>query len=193
MKKTLKILGIVLILIVLLAAYNFSIAATGKVNENNIRMRKEPNTTSAIITNLYKNDEVEVLEKTGDWYKIKYEGKVGYMRSDLIDITSGTVVDAAVVASTAPTPTTTQTAGTTTTETTTSTTAETATSSATTAEKKEYTLKVDTSIKTYPVMYARNKVDVKKGEKVEKVEELRKWIKVKKDTSEGWILSTEIE
>lgn len=193
MKKTLKILGIVLILIVLLAAYNFSIAATGKVNENNIRMRKEPNTTSAIITNLYKNDEVEVLEKTGDWYKIKYEGKVGYMRSDLIDITSGTVVDAAVAASTAPTPTTTQTAGTTTTETTTSTTAETATSSATTAEKKEYTLKVDTSIKTYPVMYARNKMDVKKGEKVEKKEELGKWIKVKKDTSEGWILSTEIE
>ena len=193
MKKTLKILGIVLILIVLLAAYNFSIAATGKVNENNIRMRKEANTTSAIITNLYKNDEVEVLEKTGDWYKIKYEGKVGYMRSDLIDITSGTVVDAAVVASTAPSPTTTQTAGTTTTETTTSTTAETATSSATTAEKKEYTLKVDTSFKTYPVMYARNKMDVKKGEKVEKKEELGKWIKVKKDTSEGWILSTEIE
>ena len=179
MKKTLKILGIVLILIVLLAAYNFSIAATGKVNENNIRMRKEPNTISAIITNLYKNDEVEVLEKTGDWYKIKYEGKVGYMRSDLIDITSGTVVDAAVVASTAPTPT--------------STTAETATSSATTAEKKEYTLKVDTSIKTYPVMYARNKMDVKKGEKVEKKEELGKWIKVQKDTSEGWILSTEVE
>ena len=193
MKKTLKILGIVLILIVLLAAYNFSIAATGKVNENNIRMRKEPNTTSAIITNLYKNDEVEVLEKTGDWYKIKYEGKVGYMRSDLIDITSGTVVDAAVVASTAPSPTTTQTAGTTTTETTTSTTAETETSSATTTEKKEYTLKVDTSIKTYPVMYARNKIDVKKGEKVEKKEELGKWIKVKKDTSEGWILSTEVE
>ena len=52
---------------------------------------------------------------------------------------------------------------------------------------------MDTSIKTYPVMYARNKMDVKKGEKVEKKEELGKWIKVKKDTSEGWILSTEIE
>lgn len=183
MKKTFKIMAICAVVITIIA-YNVVIAATGKVNENNIRMRKEPNTTSAIITNLYKNDEVEVLEKTGDWYKIKYEGKVGYMRSDLIDITSGTVVDAAVAASTAPTPTTTQTAGTTTTETTTSTTA---------AEKKEYTLKVDTSIKTYPVMYARNKMDVKKGEKVEKKEELGKWIKVKKDTSEGWILSTEIE
>ena len=185
MKKTLKILGIVLILIVLLAAYNFSIAATGKVNENNIRMRKEPNTTSAIITNLYKNDEVEVLERTGDWYKIKYEGKVGYMRSDLIDITSGTVVDAAAATSA-----TTSTTTTTETTTSTSTSAETVT---TTVEKKEYTLKVDTSIKTYPVMYERNKMDVKKGEKVEKKEELGKWIKVKKDTSEGWILSTEIE
>ena len=190
MKKTLKILGIVLILIVLLAAYNFSIAATGKVNENNIRMRKEPNTTSAIITNLYKNDEVEVLEKTGDWYKIKYEGKVGYMRSDLIDITSGTVVDAASTSTTTTTP------ATPTTETQTPTTAPTTsetTATGTTTEKKEYTLKVDISIKTYPVMYARNKMDVKKGEKVEKKEELGKWIKVKKDTSEGWILSTEIE
>lgn len=186
MKKTLKILGIVLILIVLLATYNFAIAATGKVNESNIRMRKEPNTKSDVIKNLYKNDEVEVLEKTGDWYKIKYEGKEGYMRSDLIDIISGTVVDASAT-TTKPVETTT------TTTQTSSTTAETATSSATTAEKKEYTLKVDTSIKTYPVMYARNKIDVKKGEKVEKKEELGKWIKVKKDTSEGWILSTEVE
>lgn len=192
MKKTFKIMAICAVVITIIA-YNVVIAATGKVNESNIRMRKEPNTKSDVIKNLYKNDEVEVLEKTGEWYKIKYDGKVGYMRSDLIDITSGTVVDAAVAASTAPSPTTTQTAGTTTTETTTSTTAETATSSATTAEKKEYTLKVDTSIKTYPVMYARNKMDVKKGEKVEKKEELGKWIKVKKDTSEGWILSTEIE
>ena len=184
MKKTFKIMAICAVVITIIA-YNVVIAATGKVNESNIRMRKEPNTKSDVIKNLYKNDEVEVLEKTGEWYKIKYDGKVGYMRSDLIDITSGTVVDAAVAASTAPSPTTTQTAGTTTTETT--------TSSATTAEKKEYTLKVDTSIKTYPVMYARNKMDVKKGEKVEKKEELGKWIKVKKDTSEGWILSTEIE
>lgn len=185
MKKTLKILGIVLILIVLLEAYNFAIAATGKVNESNIRMRKEPNTKSDVIKNLYKNDEVEVLEKTGDWYKIKYEGKEGYMRSDLVDIISGTVVDASAT-TTKPVETTT-----TTTQTSSSTSVEAAT--ATTVVKKEYTLKVDTSIKTYPVMYARNKIDVKKGEKVEKIEELGKWIKVKKDTNEGWILSTEVE
>ena len=93
MKKTLKVVLIFLGIMSIIIVNNIAIAATGKVNDNNIRMRKEPNTTSEIITNLYKNDEVEILEKTGDWYKIKYEKKVGYMRADLINITSGTVTD----------------------------------------------------------------------------------------------------
>ena len=182
MKKQLKIILAFLIMVVIVTATaNIVIAATGKVNDNNIRMRKEPNTTSEIITNLYKNDSVEVLEKTGNWYKIKYDGKVGYMRADLIDITSGTVTDAAA-AQTKPETTTQQ-------QTTTPQTQETTQ----TVEKKEYVLKEDGNIKTYPVMYARNKLTVKKGEKVEKTEELGKWIKVKKDNTIGWILSTEVE
>ena len=179
MKKQLSIILAFLIISVIVIA-NIAIAATGKVNDNNIRMRKEPNTTSEIITNLYKNDSVEVLEKTGNWYKIKYDGKIGYMRADLIDITSGTVTDAAA-AQTKPETTTQQQTTTQTPETT------------QTVEKKEYVLKEDGNIKTYPVMYARNKLTVKKGEKVEKTEELGKWIKVKKDNTIGWILSTEVE
>ena len=179
MKKQLKIILAFLIISVIVTA-NIVIAATGKVNDNNIRMRKEPNTTSEIITNLYKNDSVEVLEKTGNWYKIKYEGKVGYMRADLIDITSGTVTDASA-AQIKPETTTQQQTTTQTPETT------------QTVEKKDYVLKEDGNIKTYPVMYARNKLTVKKGEKVEKTEELGKWIKVKKDNTIGWILSTEVE
>ena len=180
MKKQLKIILAFFIIAVIVTA-NIVIAATGKVNDNNIRMRKEPNTTSEIITNLYKNDSVEVLEKTGSWYKIKYEGKVGYMRADLIDITSGTVTDASA-AQTKPETTTQQ-------QTTTPQTQETTQ----TVEKKEYVLKEDGNIKTYPVIYARNKLTVKKGEKVEKTEELGKWIKVKKDNTVGWILSIEVE
>ena len=182
MKKQLRIiLAFLIISVIVTATANIVIAATGKVNDNNIRMRKEPNTTSEIITNLYKNDSVEVLEKTGNWYKIKYDGKVGYMRADLIDITSGTVTDTAA-AQTKPETTTQQ-------QTTTPQTQETTQ----TVEKKEYVLKEDGNIKTYPVMYARNKLTVKKGEKVEKTEELGKWIKVKKDNTIGWILSTEVE
>lgn len=181
MKKTLKVVLVFLGIMSIIIANNIAIAATGKVNDNNIRMRKEPNTTSEIITNLYKNDEVEVLEKTGDWYKIKYEKKVGYMRADLINITSGTVTDN----TSNPTTQTQQTEKT-----------ENEKPDQTevqTTEKKEYIVKEDTNIKTYPVIYARNKVVIKKGEKVEKIEELGKWIKVKKDNNTGWILINEVE
>ena len=62
MKKQLRIiLAFLIISVIVTATANIVIAATGKVNDNNIRMRKEPNTTSEIITNLYKNDSVEVL------------------------------------------------------------------------------------------------------------------------------------
>ena len=181
MKKTLKVVLIFLGIMSIIIANNIAIAATGKVNDNNIRMRNEPNMTSEIITNLYKNDEVEVLEKTGDWYKIKYEKKVGYMRADLINITSGTVTDN----TSKPTTQTQQTEK--------PENEKPAQTDGQTTEKKEYIVKEDTNIRTYPVIYARNKVVVKKGEKVEKIEELGKWIKVKKDNNTGWILINEVE
>ncbi len=151
MKKTLKVVLVFLGIMSIIIANNIAIAATGKVNDNNIRMRKEPNTTSEIITNLYKNDEVEVLEKTGDWYKIQTQ----QTEKTENEKPAQTEVQ--------------------------------------TTEKKEYTVKEDTNIKTYPVIYARNKVVIKKGEKVEKIEELGKWIKVKKDNNTGWILINEVE
>ena len=157
----------------------------GKVNDNNIRMRKEANTKSEIITNLYKDDKVEILEKDGIWYKIKYEGKVGYMRADLIDVTSGTVPNA-----TTPEASTTQVQ---TQENTQQETTNPVQTPETTVTKKEYIVKLDTKIKTYPVIYSRDKEEIKKGEKIEKVEELGKWIKIKKNTTIGWVLSTELE
>ena len=184
MKKQLKIILAFLIMAVIVTA-NIVIAATGKVNDNNIRMRKEANTKSEIITNLYKDDKVEILEKDGIWYKIKYEGKVGYMRADLIDVTLGTVPNA-----TTPEASTTQVQ---TQENTQQETTNPVQTPETTVTKKEYIVKLDTKIKTYPVIYSRDKEEIKKGEKIEKVEELGKWVKIKKNTTIGWVLSTELE
>ena len=126
-------------------------------------MRKEANTKSEIITNLYKDDKVEILEKDGIWYKIKYEGKVGYMRADLIDVTSGTVPNA-----TTPEASTTQEK---TPENTQQETSNPVQTTETNVTKKEYIVKLDTKIKTYPVIYSRDKEEIKKGEKIEKLEE----------------------
>ena len=47
-------------------------AETGTVTTDGLRMRKEASTDSEIITSLNTNATVEIIEKTGDWYKVKY-------------------------------------------------------------------------------------------------------------------------
>ena len=42
------------------------------------------------VTQDYK---VEVLEKVGEWYKIKYNGVTGYMSSDYVSVRKGVEVD----------------------------------------------------------------------------------------------------
>lgn len=59
-------------------------ATTGKVNVDATRIREENNTSSNIITNIYEGDEVEILEDNGDWYKIKYGSKTGYVKKEFI-------------------------------------------------------------------------------------------------------------
>lgn len=68
-------------------------STTGVINYDTVRVRKDPEPdlkktkTYALVS---IGDKVEVLEKTGDWYKITctYEGKkvTGYVREDLIDV-----------------------------------------------------------------------------------------------------------
>ena len=56
-----------------------SFAVTGEVTEITVNMRKEPSTNSKKIMYVTQDDKVEVLEKVGEWYKIKFKGKTGYV------------------------------------------------------------------------------------------------------------------
>lgn len=88
--KIFKVFILTIILIILLT--NISIAVPGKVNDSNVRVRSGPSTEGTeTLANLYLNDPVDVIEKTGDWYKIKTKsGIVGYMYADFINV-SGNV------------------------------------------------------------------------------------------------------
>lgn len=59
-------------------------AATATVSVSAARLREEANTTSNILTNIYKGEKVEILEKDGEWYKVKYGNNVGYLKNNLI-------------------------------------------------------------------------------------------------------------
>jgi len=61
-------------------------AETGKVNVSATRLREEKDVNSNILTNIYENDTVEILEESGDWYKVKYDGKTGYVKKEYITL-----------------------------------------------------------------------------------------------------------
>lgn len=87
-KKNIKsILIIAIIGIFSLVFFNKSFAAnTAKVTVETANIRKEANSTSNILEQVSQNQEVEIIEKSGDWYKIKYKGIQGYLRKDLLSV-----------------------------------------------------------------------------------------------------------
>lgn len=71
-----------------LKAENFN--ATGKVTGNGCRMRSRPNTSSSILGTYYSGTKMTVIGINNGWYKVQYNGKTGYMRSDLMTIVGNT-------------------------------------------------------------------------------------------------------
>ena len=62
----------------------YSKAKTKYVNSNSIYVRKEPSTTAGIVTSLTKNSEVTVIGEIDVWYKVKVDGKEGYIAQRLL-------------------------------------------------------------------------------------------------------------
>ena len=59
--------------------------STGVVNTETARMRAESNTTSNIVALVSQDEKVEILEKSGDWYKVKYKDNTGYIYAQYVD------------------------------------------------------------------------------------------------------------
>ena len=49
-------------------------------------MREGPGTDTEILTTAYRNDYVVILESEGDWYKVIYNLREGYMHSDYLTV-----------------------------------------------------------------------------------------------------------
>lgn len=148
-----------------------SFAATATVDVTAARLREEANTTSNVLTNIYKGEKVEILEKQGEWYKVKYGSKVGYLKNNLIKEDSASDVN------------------TTNTE---------KDSSVSTYENTENTdstkviVNSNTNIRYQPNMMSNIIVQIESGKELTKGLELGKWIKVSDGAIEGWILKAKV-
>lgn len=82
MNQMKKILIITIIFYMFLITFSF--ASTATIDVTAARLREEASTNSNVLTKIYKGEEVEILEKQGEWYKVKYEKNVGYLKNNLI-------------------------------------------------------------------------------------------------------------
>lgn len=63
----------------------YEAAAKGIVNAETLNIRTDAGTNYAIIEQLNKGDQVSVLEKRGDWYKVDFEGLRGWAYGGAIE------------------------------------------------------------------------------------------------------------
>ena len=89
MKKYIKkliILLIIIAIIITLLCVKVNATTKGVVTEEIVNVRQTPSKEAKIVMYVSVNDKVEILEKDGDWYKIKYKNKEGYVFSDFIKV-----------------------------------------------------------------------------------------------------------
>ena len=174
-------------------------AATGKVNEETVRLRKEPNTSSTILDQLDKNDEVEILEQEDGWYKVKAQTEqgmvTGYISEKLIDVENSTTSNNDENKKTEPEEKPEESVETTTTdvkqeneittEMPTDTVPEVRPTSNNIEENNQYTIQQEISIKRLPLINSKEKYKITGNIMV--VEIINNWVKIESDTQCGWI------
>jgi hypothetical protein len=79
---------------VLLSSYIYAQASFGKINDNNVRMRESNTIDSNILTQLQKNQSVEIIQTIDSddkdfidykWIKVKTDNKIGYVYGKYVD------------------------------------------------------------------------------------------------------------
>ena len=195
MKTLKKILFITFFIICILS--NIVLAKTGKVNIEAARVRQEANTTSNIITVIYEDDEVEILEESGDWYKVKYKNDTGYVKKAFItenkkNSSSNSIstnvanIASTIVLNTTNTTNTTQEEPSTPKD-------EPQNSSELPADGTTLVINSETYVKVLPNFSSNNIVKFEASKQVQKLAEINNWIQVTDGEYAGWILKVKVQ
>ena len=91
--KRLLMLGLVLVVIVeLLGTVTFQTearelkSAIGTVTAETLRLRSEPSISGSVIGTAYRNDKVVVIRQEGEWYRVIFNLKTGYMHRNYLKL-----------------------------------------------------------------------------------------------------------
>jgi len=159
---------------------------TGIVNENVVYVRKSATTDSNILTYVTKEDKVDVIEKDGDWYKIKYKDTTGYIYSKYINVDESKVepaeVETNINSETTAEPETTET----------STESETNIESNNNVPAKLY-IENETNLKIIPNITSSTIYIAQENKEISIVEQIGQWSYIKVDEVTGWVKTDKIK
>ncbi|MBZ9636854.1 C40 family peptidase [Clostridium sp. FP1] len=93
MKKRIALI----VMILTMVSSQIAAADSGVVNTDSLRVRQNPSLSSSIIGFLSKNTKIDTLGKQGDFYKINYNGKIGYAHTSYVNIVKNTSPTKSVV------------------------------------------------------------------------------------------------
>lgn len=80
-----KTITIILATFALFLTSNSGLAQTNYVkSEKGANLRSGPGTNHSVITTIPQNGEVKVIKNEGEWTKVEYDGKTGYISSQLL-------------------------------------------------------------------------------------------------------------
>ena len=86
MNKKIKVFLVFIVYVgIVLLSTKVNAVSADMVNDTT-RLRKEPSTSADIIDLISIGEKVEIVKQEGDWYKVTYNNKTGYIRNDLLKI-----------------------------------------------------------------------------------------------------------
>lgn len=56
------------------------------ISKSNLNLRKEANTTSAVLISIPNGTKVEIIEEFDGWFKVSYKGHIGYISSSYVKV-----------------------------------------------------------------------------------------------------------
>lgn len=176
--KLKSIVSIAIVGIISLFCIKISLAVdTGKVSVETANLRETADADAKILELLGRNQEVEVIEKVNDWYKVKVKGMTGYVRQDLITVNADTnhvTESESTEKQEVPQP------------------------EQTREEESEIELgkqKIveNTPLKIVPIINGTDTIEVKKDEEVNVIEVINGWVCVEAQATKGWIRKEKIQ
>ena len=202
MKSKMNIRSIVVMAIlgiISLFFINMSLAAnTAKITVETANLRETADANSKILVQLSQNQEIEIVEEAGEWYKVKSNNITGYVRGDLLDVNKDETENTTTVETSSQSQ---ENSNIESQEENTSTEKqEDATEQKEVTETNDKEIELgkqiigeDTKLKIVPTINATDIIEVKKGEEVEVTEIINDWVCVQTGTAKGCLRKDKIQ